>query len=129
MFILLNFPLLNHSLASAFLDLTPPNVEGTASIGRVLVRFTIVDAMECASIGLDRAVEDARQSKIMRMEGASDVTQVIDTSASRATGQSNLYKAVGELLSRIDAVKIVIDQLSEVSCQIIPGVHLKTEIT
>ena len=67
------------------------------------------------SARLDRTTEEVRRSKIARLDGASDITGVIDNSESPITSQSNLYQAVGELLSRIDAVAGVIGLLSEAS--------------
>ena len=84
------------------------------------MQLSIVDAPEGASISLDRTMEDVQRSKIALVGGTSGVTQAIDNSVSRITGQSDLYHAVGKLLSRVDAVAGVIGPLSEVSHQIVP---------
>ena len=79
------------------------------------MRLEAVDEMTGAGMSLMAASEDLRQHKIIRSEKAGDVTQSISDQASRVESQADLYQAIGELMSRLDPFRGIVNSLSEVS--------------
>ncbi|KAL5504762.1 hypothetical protein ACEPAH_7425 [Sanghuangporus vaninii] len=73
----------------------------------IVLHLAVNDAMAAAQNSIKRASEDVRRSEIQRLEGISDATQVV-------SGQSDLYKAVGDLLSKLSMLKDVVDVVSEI---------------
>ncbi|KAL5504760.1 hypothetical protein ACEPAH_7423 [Sanghuangporus vaninii] len=73
----------------------------------IVLHLEVNGAMATAQNSISSAAEDIRSSKIQRLEGISFITQV-------ASRQSDLYKAVGDLLSRLSMFKDVVDVVSEI---------------
>ncbi|KAL5532081.1 hypothetical protein ACEPAF_5645 [Sanghuangporus sanghuang] len=81
--------------------------ETATSSPLIVLHLEVNDAMAAAQNSIKGASEDIRRSEIQRLEGISDVTQVV-------SGQSDLYKAVGDLLSKLSMLKDVVDVVSEI---------------
>ncbi|KAL5522012.1 hypothetical protein ACEPAF_1868 [Sanghuangporus sanghuang] len=95
------------------LYLMPTGKSSMASAGQIVLDLEVMDAMTSAGASLAAASEDVRQRKMMRSIRASEVTQSIRSQASQLDNQGDLYRAVGQLLSKLDAFRQFMDVLSE----------------
>ncbi|KAL5521307.1 hypothetical protein ACEPAG_9230 [Sanghuangporus baumii] len=82
--------------------------------GSIVLHLEVSDAMVIAGGSIVDASESIRRSKIRRLEGASDVAQSVENGMTSLNGHGGLYKAVGDLISKLDMFKEVIDALSEI---------------
>ncbi|KAL5522491.1 hypothetical protein ACEPAG_8507 [Sanghuangporus baumii] len=86
----------------------------TGSVGIIVVHFGVTDATEGADISIKAASEDIRKSKLPRLEGASDVSELIHGQESQLSDQRTLYCAVGRVLEKLDVFQKAIDVVSEI---------------
>ncbi|KAL5521305.1 hypothetical protein ACEPAG_9228 [Sanghuangporus baumii] len=100
------FLILIGSLA-AFVLSSSDHDEAATSSSLIVLHLELNDAMAAAQNSINGTSEDVRRSTIPRLGRISDVTQVV-------SGQSDLYKAVGDLLSRLSMFKNIVDAVSEV---------------
>lgn len=87
-------------------EISPIGQGATTPTGRIALRLEAVDPMTAAHLNVDTAVEDIRQRGILSKDES--------PSEAKDTNQSNLYQAVGELLSKLEVFRDVGDTLSEV---------------
>ena len=87
-------------------EISPIGQGTTTPTGRITLRLKTIDPMKAAHLNVDTAVEDMRQRGILSKDEP--------PSEAKDTSQSNLYQAVGELLSKLEVFRDVGDALSEV---------------
>ncbi|KAL5501079.1 hypothetical protein ACEPAH_9466 [Sanghuangporus vaninii] len=95
------------------LYLIPTGKSSMTSAGQIVLDLEVMDAMASAGSSLAAASEDVRQRKMMRSIRASEVTQSIRNQASQLDNQEDLYRAVGQLVSKLDVFRQFVDVLSE----------------
>lgn len=85
------------------------------SAGSIVVHLAAIDAPEAVNISVEVAQGDVQRSGLARSTKGSDAIQWIDDKLSGLSNQGDFYRAVGELLSRLEVFRQVIDLASNVS--------------
>ncbi|KAL5524951.1 hypothetical protein ACEPAF_8820 [Sanghuangporus sanghuang] len=96
------------------LDVVSPRREAEIT-GRIFLRLSYIDAMEAVGLNIREAAQGVQRSRIAQSADASNIVQSIGDEATQMGSQNELYKAVGELLQRLELFERVIDTLSEVN--------------
>ncbi|OCB87982.1 WD40 repeat-like protein [Sanghuangporus baumii] len=94
------------------LDVVSPKREAEIT-GRVFLRLSYIDAMEAVGLNIREAAQGVQRSRIAQSADASNIVQSIGGGAAQMGSLDKLYKAVGELLQRLEVFERVIDTLSE----------------
>lgn len=98
----------------AQLNLSPPHGKGVAhSVGVLHARLVVVNATTSVETNVKAATQDIKQLEIVSPADAADSATI--AIADLTTGQSDLYGALGSLLSKLDVFVGIIDELSKVS--------------
>ncbi|KAL5520575.1 hypothetical protein ACEPAG_9799 [Sanghuangporus baumii] len=103
--------LLARSSAEVPLNIVSPK-HGAEFTGRIFLRLSDIDVMQAVDMSIRGVAQDVRQPGIVQSADASNVAQLVNDGATQ-TGSHELYKAVGELLQRLEVFGPVIDALSE----------------
>ncbi|KAL5498136.1 hypothetical protein ACEPAH_2266 [Sanghuangporus vaninii] len=104
--------LLSRSSAEVPLDVVSPKREAEIT-GRIFLRLSYIDAMEAVGLNIREAAQGVQRPGIAQSADVSNIVQSIDDGATQLGSQDELYKAVGELLQRLEVFERVIDTLSE----------------
>ncbi|KAL5498132.1 hypothetical protein ACEPAH_2262 [Sanghuangporus vaninii] len=94
------------------LDIVSPK-RGAEFMGRIFLRLSYMYAMEAVDLNIREAARDVQCPGIVKSADASNAVQPVDDGATQTGSHDELYKAVGELLQRLEVFGKVIDTLSE----------------
>ncbi|KAL5478714.1 hypothetical protein ACEPAI_1991 [Sanghuangporus weigelae] len=100
------------------LYLVPLNIvsrkRGAEFMGRILLRLSDIGTMKAADMSIRGAAQAVQRPGIVQSADAPNVVQSIDDVATQTGNQGDLYKAVGELLRRLEGFEKIMDALSEI---------------
>ena len=105
----------HENYGAASLDLsTPTGHASTGPTGSIILRLQSSDLFATAETVLDETDQGVQQSGIVHSEAVYNTVNTVNDLSAEAERGSELYKAMKELLSRLEVFKSVIDAVSEV---------------